>query len=1017
MLQDLDLDFDTYFDVASANQQQQQQQSSQNRDILYHGDQSTNNSLNSILNNNANTNNNIPPRNSYQYALSTQNNDFNIFDWDLNPHQQSNRERSPMQISPASSPQSSSDGYTSHSLSPTMHSPPNPMMRYAFNPTIKEEAQKAVADFFQTSQNNRTSLYSINDLHLDGNMPGINIPSTPLGEIPSNNKNIHRSPSVSPLMNENPLSGAFTTIDQWCHLKVEDNVIHPLDVNSDDHETRHWRKSSSRQMSNGMNAMDNTNGRGRIIEPGKQLKKVAHNAIERRYRNNINDRIRELKNVVPALYKARIKEKGDDDDDDSDSGAEEIVDGVEVAKKLNKATILRKATEYIQFLKNNNDTTDQENRILQQIIAQMPGGGEVLQRFLVQKSDFEKAEAERLARDRRTAQERERTERQRILRERAAQRAALAQLLPKPERRPYRRRQSKKNSTSSKKSAEDENGNKMFMAAFMCLALFASSPGTERQLQHAPSHGFSLDNQTTSLSPHSFMDMTYSTSLDIWYVLRYLLFAVGIIYVLLVPIIFHWLRPRSVSRPRKCLDHHHYANEVPTAWSRLYTNLTSIVRRQKAPENSTVFTISTVYDIIRNSITLVIPKFMISLFHRNAKPVGCPEELSYVSAWIRLNEVECLGGNPDITQLGMLQSCVGMLAQLHKMKRDEKHLSYYGPNALARVYTTTAIQLELCLPKIVSSHLSTYCWNYVIKAMKFESENEDNQLLPAKWANSNCHDQVLQILSVRNGFNSLNSSDPVLPCRNIFYSFVLPYVTSPLDLVLYWQQLSNLQTGWLTYMNGTRPVFSEKQLSHMLTVSATTTAPSHMLQWWVRVGLALQSLSSGSEQKENLDMLAEYTRTTVPAVNNQPSSNLLRRHQTMIYNLLEAATALQVNGDATKVPKHLKLAAKDRRASGECIQQIASTTSRSPTANYEASILVLSTLSVHLRTLKALIVHQTSGKRPSEALPANEASVYIAELRDQVMRDMESPYTKCLSTKCRKHIQTYISQADDTLSL
>jgi hypothetical protein len=287
-------------------------------------------------------------------------------------------------------------------------------------------------------------------------------------------------------------------------------------LNKDDHETRHWRKTSTRHQQL-QQLIPNSIDRLSTTEPGKQLKKVAHNAIERRYRNNINDRIRELKNVVPALYKARIREKGEEDDS-SESGAEdaseEIVDGVEVAKKLNKATILRKATEYIQFLKNTNETTEQENMILQQIIAQMPGGNDVLARFLSQKAEFEKSEQERLARERREAQEREKTERQRVLRERAAQRAALAQLLPKPERRPYRRRQSSKNSkTSNKKASVDEsNGNnKMFMAAFMCLAFFSASPSSKSNVSPAMHHYGAHENSTV----HSVYS-TPSSSVDFW---------------------------------------------------------------------------------------------------------------------------------------------------------------------------------------------------------------------------------------------------------------------------------------------------------------------------------------------------------------------------------------------------------------------------------------------------------------------------------------------------------------------
>lgn len=223
------------------------------------------------------------------------------------------------------------------------------------------------------------------------------------------------------------------------------------------------------------------------------------------------------------MYKARIREKGDEDDSSVESGgeegSEEIVDGVEVAKKLNKATILRKATEYIQFLKNTNDSTEQENLILQQIIAQMPGGNDVLARFLCQKNEFEKAEQERLAQERREAQEREKTERQRILRERAAQRAALAQLLPKPERRPYRRRQSSKNSkTASKKasSSEDGNGSKMFMAAFMCVAFFASSPTTSSTSPSSHHYNVHDNNQSAATANSRSLHSAASMSADYW---------------------------------------------------------------------------------------------------------------------------------------------------------------------------------------------------------------------------------------------------------------------------------------------------------------------------------------------------------------------------------------------------------------------------------------------------------------------------------------------------------------------
>ncbi|XP_026747103.1 sterol regulatory element-binding protein 1 [Trichoplusia ni] len=64
----------------------------------------------------------------------------------------------------------------------------------------------------------------------------------------------------------------------------------------------------------------------------KEVKRSAHNAIERRYRTSINDRIVELKNML-----------------------------VGEEAKLNKSAILRKTIEYIKYLQNQNTRLKQEN--------------------------------------------------------------------------------------------------------------------------------------------------------------------------------------------------------------------------------------------------------------------------------------------------------------------------------------------------------------------------------------------------------------------------------------------------------------------------------------------------------------------------------------------------------------------------------------------------------------------------------------------------------------------------------
>ncbi|KAJ2699881.1 hypothetical protein H4218_002354 [Coemansia sp. IMI 209128] len=143
----------------------------------------------------------------------------------------------------------------------------------------------------------------------------------------------------------------------------------------------------------------------------QQQRKVAHNAIERRYRNNINDRISDLRNAVPALQHVRAKKKApgnsntDSSDDEEDDGGDEIydvanaasgsthIDGVAAATKLNKATILGKSTEYIYYLRRNNDQLKRESLYLQELIRNGFPDGEKILATVLQRAKQESAVA------------------------------------------------------------------------------------------------------------------------------------------------------------------------------------------------------------------------------------------------------------------------------------------------------------------------------------------------------------------------------------------------------------------------------------------------------------------------------------------------------------------------------------------------------------------------------------------------------------------------------------------------
>ncbi|KAJ1853048.1 hypothetical protein GGH12_005099 [Coemansia sp. RSA 1822] len=116
--------------------------------------------------------------------------------------------------------------------------------------------------------------------------------------------------------------------------------------------------------------------------PTQYQRKVAHNAIERRYRNNINDRISDLRNSVPALHRIRPKKRSNDTDSDAESDEDSHVDGVEAATKLNKATILGKSTEYIYYLRRSNDLLRRESAYLQELVRKLPDGENIVRQLM-----------------------------------------------------------------------------------------------------------------------------------------------------------------------------------------------------------------------------------------------------------------------------------------------------------------------------------------------------------------------------------------------------------------------------------------------------------------------------------------------------------------------------------------------------------------------------------------------------------------------------------------------------------
>lgn len=107
--------------------------------------------------------------------------------------------------------------------------------------------------------------------------------------------------------------------------------------------------SSNDGQSTTTNSSTNSHSTKRPKQKEQTSRRSSHNAIERRYRSSINDKIIELKSLV---FNGNSNNKSE-------------------TEKIHKAAILRSAIDTIRYLQNSNSRFEKENRSLKSILNQV----------------------------------------------------------------------------------------------------------------------------------------------------------------------------------------------------------------------------------------------------------------------------------------------------------------------------------------------------------------------------------------------------------------------------------------------------------------------------------------------------------------------------------------------------------------------------------------------------------------------------------------------------------------------
>jgi hypothetical protein len=95
------------------------------------------------------------------------------------------------------------------------------------------------------------------------------------------------------------------------------------------------------------------------------------------------------------------------------------------------------------------------------------------------------------------------------------------------------------------------------------------------------------------------------------------------------------------------------------------------------------------------------------------------QEWTRACTWLRMSELECVGGNSLVTRISMLHSCLKTINLIETLEPN-------GFQSFSRAYATAAIQMALSAPKFISSYCTHYFWRLAFDFYDVDDYEEDS---------------------------------------------------------------------------------------------------------------------------------------------------------------------------------------------------------------------------------------------------------------------------------------------------